>query len=105
MDDGPRGSWQGLYGCALPLWNDHREAARRSAMPNPWFIVSPRTVHNLVVREPVTENTYDIAVVGAGAVGLSAALAFARDGYKTVLIGGLDVRRDGRTVALLNGSV
>jgi 2-octaprenyl-6-methoxyphenol hydroxylase len=53
----------------------------------------------------VTENTYDIAVVGAGAVGLSAALAFARDGYRTVLIGGLDVRRDGRTVALLNGSV
>ena len=53
----------------------------------------------------MTENTYDIAVVGAGAVGLSAALAFARDGYRTVLIGGLDVRRDGRTVALLNGSV
>ncbi|MFL4993181.1 MAG: UbiH/UbiF family hydroxylase [Microvirga sp.] len=53
----------------------------------------------------MTENIYDIAVVGAGAVGLSAALAFARDGYRTVLIGGLDVRRDGRTVALLNGSV
>ncbi|WP_262032577.1 FAD-dependent monooxygenase, partial [Microvirga sp. Mcv34] len=53
----------------------------------------------------MTENSYDIAVVGAGAVGLSAALAFARDGYETVLIGGLDVRRDGRTVALLNGSV
>ncbi|HST95934.1 MAG TPA: FAD-dependent monooxygenase, partial [Microvirga sp.] len=53
----------------------------------------------------MTENICDIAVVGAGAVGLSAALAFARDGYKTALIGGLDVRRDGRTVALLNGSV
>ncbi|MBQ0820745.1 UbiH/UbiF family hydroxylase [Microvirga sp. HBU67558] len=53
----------------------------------------------------MTESTYDIAVVGAGAVGLSAALAFARDGYRTVLVGGLDVRRDGRTVALLNGSV
>ncbi|WP_262268728.1 UbiH/UbiF family hydroxylase [Microvirga yunnanensis] len=53
----------------------------------------------------MTESTYDIAVVGAGAVGLSAALAFARDGYSTVLVGGLDVRRDGRTVALLNGSV
>jgi 2-octaprenyl-6-methoxyphenol hydroxylase len=74
-------------------------------MANPWFIVSRRTVHNLVVRKPVTEKTYDIAVVGAGAVGLSAALAFARDGYETVLIGALDVRRDGRTVALLNGSV
>ncbi|MBM6582046.1 UbiH/UbiF family hydroxylase [Microvirga sp. BT689] len=53
----------------------------------------------------MTESTCNIAVVGAGAVGLSAALAFARDGFKTVLIGGLDVRRDGRTVALLNGSV
>ncbi|MBL0406482.1 UbiH/UbiF family hydroxylase [Microvirga aerilata] len=53
----------------------------------------------------MTEKTYSIAVVGAGAVGLSAALAFARDGFKTVLVGGLDTRRDGRTVALLNGSV
>ena len=38
-------------------------------------------------------------------MGLSAALAFARDGFDTVLVGGLDTRRDGRTVALLNGSV
>ncbi|NIX77555.1 UbiH/UbiF family hydroxylase [Microvirga terricola] len=53
----------------------------------------------------MTEEIYDIAIVGAGAVGISAALAFARDGYKTVLIGNLDARRDGRTVALLNGSV
>jgi 2-octaprenyl-6-methoxyphenol hydroxylase len=53
----------------------------------------------------LTESPYNIAVVGAGAVGLSAALAFARDGFKTVLVGGLDTRRDGRTVALLNGSI
>jgi len=53
----------------------------------------------------LTEETFDIAVVGAGAVGLSAALAFARDGYRTALIGNLDTRRDGRTVALLNGSI
>ncbi|MBB3019276.1 2-octaprenyl-6-methoxyphenol hydroxylase [Microvirga lupini] len=53
----------------------------------------------------MTESTYNIAVVGAGAVGLAAALAFARDGFRTVLVGGLDTRRDGRTVALLNGSV
>lgn len=51
------------------------------------------------------QKSYSIAVVGAGAAGLSAAIAFARDGFDTVLIGSLDVRRDGRTVALLNGSV
>jgi 2-octaprenyl-6-methoxyphenol hydroxylase len=59
----------------------------------------------MVKRQALTESTYKIAVVGAGAVGLSAALAFARDGFRTVLVGGLDTRRDGRTVALLNGSV
>jgi 2-octaprenyl-6-methoxyphenol hydroxylase len=53
----------------------------------------------------LTEEIHDIAIVGAGAVGLSAALSFARDGFKTILVGGLDTRRDGRTVALLNGSV
>jgi 2-octaprenyl-6-methoxyphenol hydroxylase len=53
----------------------------------------------------VNEEPYDIAIVGAGAVGLSGALAFARDGFRTALIGSLDTRRDGRTVALLNGSV
>jgi 2-octaprenyl-6-methoxyphenol hydroxylase len=53
----------------------------------------------------VTDDSYDIAIVGAGAVGLSAALAFARDGFRTALIGGLDTRRDGRTVAMLNGSI
>jgi len=74
-------------------------------MANPCFIVSLRTVHNLMGKAPVTERTYNIAVVGAGAVGLSAALAFARDGFSTLLVGGLDTRRDGRTVALLNGSV
>ncbi|MGO4386085.1 UbiH/UbiF family hydroxylase [Microvirga sp. 2YAF29] len=53
----------------------------------------------------MNETSYNIAVVGAGAAGLSAAIAFAQDGFKTVLIGALDTRRDGRTVALLNGSV
>lgn len=50
-------------------------------------------------------RVFDIAVVGAGAAGLSAALAFARDGFSVALVGPADSRRDGRTVALLSGSV
>jgi 2-octaprenyl-6-methoxyphenol hydroxylase len=53
----------------------------------------------------LTDRTFDIAVVGAGSAGLAAALVFADDGFETVLIGTPDPRRDGRTVALLNGSV
>ncbi len=51
------------------------------------------------------KSVFDIAVVGAGATGLAAALAFARAGFTTCLVGALDVHRDGRTVALLDGSV
>jgi 2-octaprenyl-6-methoxyphenol hydroxylase len=51
------------------------------------------------------DNAFDIVVVGAGVVGLAAALAFARDGFETALVGTPEVRSDGRTVALLDGSV
>ncbi len=46
----------------------------------------------------------EIAIVGAGAVGLAAALAFAADGRQVVLYGRPAAPRDGRTVALLDGS-
>ncbi len=47
----------------------------------------------------------DVAVVGAGAAGLVAALAFRAAGFETVLVGRSEPRGDGRTVALLDGSV
>jgi 2-octaprenyl-6-methoxyphenol hydroxylase len=46
----------------------------------------------------------DIAIVGAGAVGLAAALALAAAGREVVLFGQASAPRDGRTVALLDGS-
>ena len=48
---------------------------------------------------------YEVCVVGAGAAGLSAALALARDGVATALVGRHGAHPDGRTVALLDGSV
>lgn len=48
---------------------------------------------------------FEAAVVGAGAAGLAAAIALARDGIATVLIGRYMPVADGRTVALLDGSV
>ena len=50
-------------------------------------------------------DTFEVAVVGVGAAGLAAALAFAGDGFRTVLVGPAAARADGRTVALLDGSV
>lgn len=48
---------------------------------------------------------FAVAVVGAGAAGLGAALALARDGIPTALVGRHAPVADGRTVALLDGSV
>jgi 2-octaprenyl-6-methoxyphenol hydroxylase len=46
----------------------------------------------------------EIAIVGAGAVGLAAAIALAQAGREVVLFGPTSAPRDGRTVALLHGS-
>lgn len=51
------------------------------------------------------DQHYDICIVGAGAAGLAAALTFAREGYCVAVIGRAHAPRDGRTVALLDGSV
>ncbi|MFN3672094.1 MAG: UbiH/UbiF family hydroxylase [Bosea sp. (in: a-proteobacteria)] len=51
-----------------------------------------------------TDHTTDVAIVGAGAVGLAAALLLAQDGRRVTLLGTPFVPRDGRTVALLDGS-
>lgn len=45
----------------------------------------------------------DIAIVGAGAVGLAAALALAGNGHSVALLGPIATPRDGRTVALFDG--
>jgi 2-octaprenyl-6-methoxyphenol hydroxylase len=50
------------------------------------------------------DSQVDIAIVGAGAVGLAAALALARDGRRVAVLGPPAAPRDGRTVALLDGS-
>ena len=50
-------------------------------------------------------RSFDIAVAGAGAAGLAAALALARDGFNVAIVGRIDPRSDGRTIALLEGSV
>ncbi len=45
-----------------------------------------------------------IAIVGAGAVGLAAALMLAGQGWQVTVLGQPQAQRDGRTVALLDGS-
>lgn len=50
-------------------------------------------------------HEFDVAVVGGGPVGLATALNSARIGLSTALIGPVATGRDGRTAALLEGSV
>ncbi len=47
----------------------------------------------------------DILVAGAGAAGLCAALAMAKQGRRVTLVGRTDGRLPGRTVALFEGSL
>ncbi|WP_232628756.1 UbiH/UbiF family hydroxylase [Methylobacterium sp. Leaf118] len=54
---------------------------------------------------PAALPRFEVAVVGAGAAGLAAAIALARDGVATALVGRHAPVADGRTVALLDGSV
>lgn len=54
---------------------------------------------------PSTSESFAVAVVGAGAAGLALALALARGGVATALVGRHAPVADGRTVALLDGSV
>lgn len=57
------------------------------------------------VSAQMTGSRYEVAVVGAGAAGLAAALASAQAGVPTALVGRHAPVADGRTVALLDGSV
>ena len=55
--------------------------------------------------QPQAHRSTTVAVVGAGAVGMTLAIGLARAGIKTVLLGQRNAPRPGRTVALLDGSV
>lgn len=50
-------------------------------------------------------DRYEIAIVGAGAVGLAAGVGFARAGRRVAVVGTDGARRDGRTVALMETSL
>src|SRR5206468_12502499 len=58
------------------------------------------------MEEPVRDaREVDIVVVGAGAAGLAAGIALAGRGWSVAVLGAGTARRDGRTVALMDGSV
>jgi len=57
------------------------------------------------VSEEETGARFDVAVVGTGAAGLACALALAGTGARVALVGRHGPVPDGRTVALLDGSV
>ena len=50
-------------------------------------------------------NRSDILIAGAGAAGLTTAIALAQSGFSVTVAGKLDTRRNGRTVALFEASL
>ena len=54
---------------------------------------------------PIMEISSEIAVIGPGAAGLSAAIGLAQAGYQVTLAGPADLRQGTRTVALFEGSL
>ena len=66
----------------------------------------PTIISRFDAEIPTTPRAdWDVAVIGAGAVGLTTAIALARQGLAVCLIGTGPNLRPGRTVALLEGSV
>jgi 2-octaprenyl-6-methoxyphenol hydroxylase len=59
----------------------------------------------MISRNGAGAETFDVAVVGGGPAGLTAAIAMAAAGLSTALIAGTTARGDNRTTALLAGSV
>jgi 2-octaprenyl-6-methoxyphenol hydroxylase len=53
----------------------------------------------------MARRRFDIGIAGGGAVGLAAGIALARAGWSVVLAGPAGARRDGRTIALMDGSL
>jgi 2-octaprenyl-6-methoxyphenol hydroxylase len=64
----------------------------------------PQGMSNVVGMNENSSN-YDVAVVGAGPAGLSAAIAIAQSGARTALIARRSLNADNRTTALLGASI
>ncbi len=86
-------------GAAVRLAHHVPAILRRAA---PWQI--PPGWRNQNGMTTPRMDQVDIAIVGAGAAGLAAALTLAESGRSIALLGPIPTHRDGRTVALLDGS-